>query len=217
MNLWATYLIEDNNGGADTISYTSLTLSADADFDGDGSAETRVFARGTDNVSVDTYQAIVDAGSSLDQLVWEPGLLFTAQVQADDLENATSLTSTGSDGSTFAERLAEYGTAGSGATELIQGSTDSATWVVLSMLISDADTSDAGRTALLSSTVSQGGVASVENDTFGYVYVTVVDSDFVEDADECACEEEETVVVEPDTAAGLIVAGTAAMAAALLI
>jgi len=98
---------------------------------------------------------------------------------------------------------------------MIQGNTDSATWVVLDMLIDDTDTLNAGRTALLSSAASQAGVAGAENDTFGTVYVAVVDNGYTEDSSTPCVEE--TVVVEPDTAAGLIVAGTTALATALII
>lgn len=84
------------------------------------------------------------------------------------------------------------------------------------MVIDDLDTSDAGRTALLSSTTSLAGVAGADNDTFTSVYVAVVDSgDWVADSGlTCAVA---TVVVVPENAAGLIVAGTAAIAAALLV
>lgn len=84
------------------------------------------------------------------------------------------------------------------------------------MVIDDLDTSDAGRTALLAATTTSAGISSAENDTFGNVYVAVLDSnDYASDALlTCIAA---TVVVVPDNAAGLIVAGTAAIASALLI
>lgn len=152
--------------------------------------------------------------SNGDALIWEPGLYFAAYDLTDHLKDESTLSSTGNKSSTFEERVAEYGTAGNMSTEGIQGVSDSATWVVLDLLIDDLDTSDTFRTALLSSTTSQGGVSAAENDTFGYVYTVVVDNGFVAD-NNVECEEEE-VVVEPDTAAGLFVAGTAAFAVSML-
>lgn len=84
------------------------------------------------------------------------------------------------------------------------------------MLISDLDTSNASRTALLASSTTQGGVSSFENDTFGNVIVAVLDSDFNGD-DDLECDEGPENAVEPDTAAKLIAAGTLAIATALMI
>lgn len=82
------------------------------------------------------------------------------------------------------------------------------------MVIDDMDLLNTGRTALLSSASAQAGVSSAENATLGYVYSVVIDSDFVADAGlSCAVA---TTTVEPDTAAGLIVAGTVALATALI-
>lgn len=82
------------------------------------------------------------------------------------------------------------------------------------MLIDDLDLYNSGRNALLSTASSQIGVSSAENETLGRVYSVVIDSDFVADASlSCAVA---TTTVEPDTAAGLIVAGTIALASALV-
>lgn len=208
--LWGTYL-DSSNGNALISSCT--TYQCTADFNEDDSTTTRTYIRGSSNLG--TAATAIAAASGLDSLEWVPGLVLAAKDQADYLATQTALSSTGENSSTFAERVATYGTAGSASLEMIQGNTDSAMWVVLDMLIDDTDTTDAGRSALLSSATSQAGVASAANDTFGTVYVTVVDNGYV-DNDSTTCEEE-TVVVEPDTAAGLIVAGTAAFAAALMI
>lgn len=208
--LWSTYLDADNGNA---LISGCTTYQCTADFNEDDSTTTRTYIRGSSNLG-DASTAI-GAASGLDSLEWVPGLALAAKDQADYLATQSSLTSTGDGGSTFAERVAEYGTAGSATVEMLQGNTDSAMWVVLDMLIDDTDTTDAGRSALLSAATSQAGVMSAENDTFGYVYVTVVDNGYV-DNDSTTCEEE-VVVVEPDTAAGLLVAGTAAIAAALMI
>lgn len=151
-----------------------------------------------------------------DAFEWVGGLRRAAKDQADYLATQTALSTTGSGDSTSAERAAVYGTAGSGYTEIIAGSSDSTMWIVLSMLINDLDTTSTApdRGALLSSANTQAGVAVSANDTFTKVIVACIDSDYVEDAS-FTCTEA-TVVVTPDAAAGLLVAGTAALAAALL-
>lgn len=87
-------------------------------------------------------------------------------------------------------------------------------WVVLWALIDDFDTTDAGRTALLSSTIAQAGVMSAASDTFTNVYVIAMDSNYA-NADDFECEE--TVeTVEVTGASGLAVAASLAVASALL-
>merc|ERR1712070_228988 len=115
------------------------------------------------------------AAGTLDVLAWQPALYFAAKDQATYLETADSLTSEGADGSTFAGRVANYGTAGSLSTEiLLARTTDTAQWAVLSMLIDDLDENNTGRTALLSSSATQAGVAGTTNAALGgTVMVTV--------------------------------------------
>lgn len=209
-SLWATYIDSASSGA---LISGCTTYQCDADFNEDGSTSTRTYIRGSANLA--TAATAINSAGSLDSLEWTAGLVRAAADQAEYLSTQTSLSSTGSGGSTFAERVAVYGTAGSASIEMIQGNTDSADWVVLDMLIDDTDTTDSGRSGLLSSASTQAGVASEANDTFGYVYVTVLDNGYVDDSSTpCAAD---VVVVEPDTAAGLIVAGTAALATALLI
>lgn len=83
------------------------------------------------------------------------------------MSTQSAIGSGGSGGSTFPERVAEYGTAGSLSTEIISGSTDSATWVVLDMIIDDLDSTNAGRTAVLNSSISQAAVGSAASTAFG--------------------------------------------------
>ena len=125
----------------------------------------------------------------------------------------TTLSTTGDGGSTFPERIAEYGTAGSLSTEVLVGSSYTATWVVLDMIIDDLDSTNASRTAILNASVSQAAVGYAASTTFGSVYVTILDNGFTTtDATPC---EEVVVVVEPDTASSLAVAATATLAVAL--
>jgi hypothetical protein len=135
--------------------------------------------------------------------------------QATYLASATTLSSVGSGDSTFAERVAEYGTATADSTEIILGSDYSATWVVLEMLIDDKDTTDASRTALLNASMAQIGIMSTANDAFTTVYVAALDSTFTE-SDDFECEATATVTETVDAAAGLAAAATAVIAAALL-
>lgn len=87
------------------------------------------------------------------------------------------------------------------------------------MLIDDLDDADTGRTALLSSSAAQAGVAGTTNAALGgSVLVAVLDNTYVEDtADPCA-----VVVVaaaedsSSSSAHALFVAGSAALIAALV-
>lgn len=113
----------------------------------------------------------------------------------------------------MAARVASYGTAGTLNTELVQGSSDSAKWVVLSMLIDDLDTTNKGRTALLSASATQAGVAVATSTAMGKVTDVIIDSDFKPGTVTCV---ETTTVVEPDAASSLAAAGTAVLAALAL-
>lgn len=164
-------------------------------------------------------------------LEWTPGLYWAAKDQAAVLATATaadSLTSVGADpasaftgivSSSFAERLAVSGVAGTLATEiLLAQNTDTADWAVRTMLIDDLDTESKGRTALLSSSATQAGVAGTANATLGTVIVAVVDNTYAAtDAEPCAAA---AVVVavedEPDMASALLVAGSVALVSALI-
>lgn len=75
-------------------------MSVDADFDGDGETESRTFVRGTSNIA--TAASEISAAGILDQLVWEPGLVLAAVDQTEFLEDASSISTAGQGGSTFA-------------------------------------------------------------------------------------------------------------------
>lgn len=76
------------------------------------------------------------------------------------------------------------------------------------------DSTDSGRSALLSSSNNGAGVAGATSTAFGTVYSITLDSSYADtEADPCA--EEEVVVVEPEAAMALVAAGTAMFAALL--
>lgn len=217
MSAWTPYL-DGIESGNSYITCAANNIVCEADYDGDDEETERTFVRNATNIQA-TADAMTAAGT-LSALEWTPGLYFAAKDQAEDLEDAAALTSAGADGSTFAGRVAEYGTAGALSTEILlaQG-TDTARWAVLSMLIDDLDDADTGRTALLSSSATQAGVAGTTSATLGTIIVAVVDSAFVgSDADPCA---EPVVAEESDSsssssARALFVAGSVALAAATL-
>lgn len=167
--------------------------------------------RGTSNV---TTTATTVGAATGGELEWTGGLAMAAYDQATYLASATELSSVGSGDSTFAERVAVYGTAGNDCTEILHGSDNTPTWVVLDMLIDDKDSTNTSRTALLSSAMSQAGVMAADNATFTTVYVAALDSGFVA-LDSFACVAV-TVVTEVEAATALVAATSAAFAAALL-
>jgi len=74
--------------------------------------------------------------------------------------------------------LVNYGVPGEYPTEVINSSSDTAEWVVLSLLIDDKDSTNKGRTALLNSNIKQAGVSRVDNSGENAVgWVTVVNLD----------------------------------------
>lgn len=207
---WALYITADDAAALYTATNT-LTISADFD-DTDVNSNWNL-VRGTTNL--DATATALAAEPCDTALEWTGGLAMAAFDQATYLASATALSSVGSGDSTFAERVAEYGTATADSTEIILGSDYSATWVVLEMLIDDKDTTDASRTALLNASMAQIGIMSTANDAFTTVYVAALDSTFTE-SDDFECEATATVTETVDAAAGLAAAATAVIAAALL-
>jgi uncharacterized protein YkwD len=211
-DVWGEYL--DSASGNTLITFpNSYQLSAEitnADVTA-ATTSTKSLTLGSSNVG-DASTAITNA-TDLEALEWVGGLAKAAFDQADFLSTSETLTSVGSGDSTFAERLAEYGTAGNDSIELLNGSDMTSDWVVLWALIDDLDSDAAGRTALLSSTVAQAGVMSAASDTFTTVYVIAMDSNFENAADfECEATVVTTVV---SGAAGLAVAASAILFSAL--
>lgn len=147
--LWALYLTD---GDADALISSVSTMSASADYDGSGSISARTYIRGSSNIA--TTASAISAAANPGSIEWVGGLFKAADEQATYLGTQTALSSTGSGGSTFASRVAAYGTAGSLSTEVLVGASDTATWAVLSMLVDDLDSTSAGRTALLNSSVT---------------------------------------------------------------
>jgi hypothetical protein len=211
---WSNYILADD--GACLFTYSGDIITAaftDAELDGSTTSDWDL-TRGAANVG--TTSSDIAAATSLTSLEWKAGLAMAAFDQATYLASATSDLS-GSD-NTFAERVAEYGTAAGDSTEIIIGSDYRATWVVLQMLIDDLDNTDASRTALLSSTIAQIGLSSTANDFWTTVYVAALDSTFTEsDSFECPATTTVTdVVVVVDAAARLAAAATTLIAATLL-
>lgn len=164
--------------------------------------------------NVTEAKTAIEAATGLTSLEWVGGLARAAYDQAEYLSTATTLTSTGSGGSTFAERLAVYGTAGNDSIEILNGSDMTTDWVVLWALIDDLDSDHAARVALLSSTIAQAGVMSAASDTFTNVYVMALDSNYANSAD-FTCEAT-TTTTEVTGAAGLAAAASVVFASALL-
>lgn len=212
---WAKW-ITIGDGDALITSSNSLSITATAGITNAqvaaGESGSMTLIRGTSNVT-DAVSAIT-AATGRSELEWTGGLAMAAYDQATYLATQTSLSSTGSGDSTFADRIAGYGTAGNDCAEILHGSDNTPTWIVLDMLIDDKDTTNTSRTALLSSAVSQAGVMGAANETFTTVYVAAVDSAFVASAT-FACEAV-TVVTEVEAATALVAATSAAFAAALL-
>lgn len=98
-------------------------MTCTANFDGTTSAS-RTFIRSSTNIT--TASGAMTTAGAQSAFIWVPGQYFAAKDQADYLASQSSLGTTGTSGSTTASRAATYGTAGSGYTEIILGSTDSA-------------------------------------------------------------------------------------------
>lgn len=118
--LWGAYITE---GDADALISNCSTYQCTADYNGDGSSTARTYVRYNINIGV-AATATQTAMESMDVLTWEPGLYMAAAEQTNYCSSQTSCSSTGSGGSTSAERVAQYGQAGDGFAELIQGNTD---------------------------------------------------------------------------------------------
>jgi len=212
---WSNYIDVDH---ADTLitSSNSLAITAPAGMTNAqvtaGESGSMTLIRGTSNVT--TAKDAIAAATDLAELEWEGGLAMAAFDQATYLASATELSSVGSGDSSFADRVAAYGTAGNDSTEILHGSDNTPTWVVLDMLIDDKDSTNVSRNALLSSAVSQAGVMGTANETFTTVYVAALDSSFAA-SDSFACVAV-TVVTEVEAATALVAATSAAFAAALL-
>lgn len=112
------------------------------------------YVRGTANLT--TLKTTLTGAGILSSLTWTPGLFKAAKDHATDMASTNPVVTTGNDASTLATRVAKYGTAGTGNTlvENLQATTDTATWVVLSMLIDDTDSGNKARTSLLATTTT---------------------------------------------------------------
>lgn len=157
--LWKNYIdhtgVTANTGSlfTEACSVVGGIATCKAKFNGTTGAS-RTYVRGTTNLTA-VKDALNGAGI-LSAMEWAPGLFKAAKAHATDMASTSPVVTTGNDGSTLATRVAKFGTAGSGGglVENLQATTDSAQWVVLDMLVSDTDSSNASRSALLSSTIN---------------------------------------------------------------
>lgn len=199
------------------VPLASTSLDCNYDYNGDGTNTLRTFSNKSQGVS--DAKTTVSGTTAVAALKWSPGLYLSAGNHTTDMASATTVSDTGSDGSTPTSRAAVYGS-GTVYESNIIGDNDE-TFVIMQALIGDTDSGDA-RIKMLKSSYTQTGVSQIAQTN--YVSLTTINyaSDTYVTAEpyaSCtyadAVEEEETVDLISGAVSLTLGAASLALAAAL--
>ncbi len=167
------------------------TLDCIYDFNGDGTAETRIFKSGYGYVNASLTSA--QTKTAILPLKWMPGLYLSAKDHVTDQASVLEVSETGTDGSTPSSRASVYGVGG--IYESISLGDYTTQQIVITLIIGDED-SGAARARIFDSTLTHIGVAYGDQSTFGKVTVFdyAKESEYYTNEPWASCTEEEEVV-----------------------